>query len=471
MGIAMDRRRLMAGAAGALLFSLAPCQIAWGAKLVNVRMWPASEYTRVTIETDQPLKFKHFFVRSAKPLRLVIDIEGLALTERVKKLIAAVKPEDPYIASMRIGQFKPGIVRLVMDLKTDVKPEVFLLKPFADYQYRLVFDIYPTHPKDEIGQILAGDADSDADPILSAMGGLKEKTQADPLGDVLAGLNAPKQNSAKTTGQDSQKDASKATAAAKPSTGKATPSKGAGAATKSEPKRTNVVTIVVDPGHGGEDPGAIGKKRTKEKDVVLAISRRLVKLIGAEPGMKAVMTRNSDHFVSLGGRVAIARRVKAHLLVSIHADAWVKSNVRGSSVFALSQKGATSAAARWLAKNQNESDLIGGVNIASVNKQVASVLVDMTSTWTIGYSLGLGAAVLDELSSISKLHKTKVEQAGFAVLKGQGIPSILVETAFISNPTEEQLLKNANHQQKIAQAILTGIKKQLAADKTLIEQG
>lgn len=468
----MERRRLIAGAAGALLFSLAPCQIAWGAKLVNVRMWPAAEYTRVTIETDEPLKYKHFFVRSAKPLRLVIDIEGLALTERIKKLIAAVNPDDPYIQSMRIGQYKPGVVRLAMDLKTDVKPEVFLLKPFADYQYRLVFDIYPAHPKDEVGKILAGEADPNEDPHLSAMGGLSsDANEPDPLADILAGLNTPRET-AKLPVKPADKTPSPKepvrSAAAKPSDSKSTSSsaKKTGAA-----KSSNIITIVVDPGHGGEDPGAIGRRRTREKDVVLAIARRLVKLIGAEPGMKAVMTRNSDHFVSLGGRVAIARRVKAHLLVSIHADAWVKSNVRGSSVFALSQKGATSAAARWLAKNQNESDLIGGVNIATVNKQVATVLVDMTSTWTIGYSLGLGAAVLDELRSINRLHKGKVEQAGFAVLKGQGIPSILVETAFISNPTEEQLLKNANHQQKLAQAILTGIKKQLAADKTLVEQG
>ena len=191
----MERRRLIAGAAGALLFSLAPCQIAWGAKLVNVRMWPAAEYTRVTIETDEPLKYKHFFVRSAKPLRLVIDIEGLALTERIKKLIAAVNPDDPYIQSMRIGQYKPGVVRLAMDLKTDVKPEVFLLKPFADYQYRLVFDIYPAHPKDEVGKILAGEADPNEDPLLSAMGGLSsDANEPDPLADILAGLNAPRED-------------------------------------------------------------------------------------------------------------------------------------------------------------------------------------------------------------------------------------------------------------------------------------
>ncbi len=457
-----NRRRLISAAGGTLLLSLAPWQIASGAKLVNVRMWPAEEYTRVTIETDEPLKFKHFFVRSASPLRLVIDIEGLALTERVKRLIADVKPDDPYISAMRIGQFKPGVVRLVMDLKADVKPEVFLLKPFANYQYRLVFDIYPVHPKDEIGAILAGSQEGN---LLTDS--LSSSNSEDPLADVLAGLanpDAPKTRPALSAskGKDDKK-------APKPSAKDTqTPAKSAPA---KKTQNEDQIIIVVDPGHGGEDPGAIGRRKTQEKVVVLQIARRLAKLISAEPGMKAVLTRNSDHFVSLGGRVAIARRVKAHLLVSIHADAWVKSNVRGSSVFALSQKGATSAAARWLAKNQNESDLIGGVNISTVNKQVASVLVDMTSSWTIGYSLGLGTAVLQELRAINKLHKTAVEQAGFAVLKGQGIPSILVETAFISNPSEEQLLKNANHQQKLARAILTGIKKQLAADTTLTRQG
>lgn len=458
-----DRRRLISAAGGTLLLSLAPWQIASGAKLVNVRMWPAEEYTRVTIETDEPLKFKHFFVRSASPLRLVIDIEGLALTERIKRLIADVKPDDPYISAMRIGQFKPGVVRLVMDLKTDVKPEVFLLKPFANYQYRLVFDIYPVHPKDEIGAILAGSQDEN---LLTDS--LSSSASEDPLADVLAGLanpDAPKTRPALSASKGKDEKETKKPSAAKETQ---TPSKTVPA---KKSQNDDQIIIVVDPGHGGEDPGAIGRRKTQEKVVVLQIARRLAKLISAEPGMKAVLTRNSDHFVSLGGRVAIARRVKAHLLVSIHADAWVKSNVRGSSVFALSQKGATSAAARWLAKNQNESDLIGGVNISTVNKQVASVLVDMTSAWTIGYSLGLGTAVLQELRAINRLHKTAVEQAGFAVLKGQGIPSILVETAFISNPSEEQLLKNADHQQKLARAILTGIKKQLAADTTLTRQG
>lgn len=433
----MERRRLIAAAGGTLLLSLAPWQIARGAKMVAVRMWPAEEYTRVTIETDAALKFKHFFVRSSKPLRLAVDIEGLVLTDKIKKDLAAVNADDPYISAIRIGQFKPGVVRLVMDLKTEVKPEVFSLKPFANYRYRLVFDLYPVHPKDAVSAILAG-LETD-EPNMG--GGSAE----DPLADILADL-------ATGAGGKPQRPEEK-----KP-----------GKPAKPEKPADRRIVIVIDPGHGGEDPGAIGPKKTMEKTVVLQIAKRLAKLVNAQSNMRAVLTRNSDIFVSLGGRVAIARRVRAHMLVSIHADAWVKASARGSSVYALSQRGASSSAARWLAKSQNESDLIGGVNIAAVDKVVASVLVDMTSSWTIGYSLALGSAVLQELRGINRLHKSKVEQAGFAVLKGQGIPSILVETAFISNPSEEKLLKTARHQQKLAQAILTGIKKQLAADSTIV---
>ena len=439
----LNRRRLMLGASSTLLLSLAPWQIAKGARMVDVRMWPAEEYTRVTLEYDTPLNFKYFFVRSSTPLRLVVDIKGLELTAQLQKQIAAVKPDDPYIDAMRIGQYQPDTVRLVMDLKTDVKPEVFQLQPFANYKYRLVFDIYPVNPTDEISKLLAGREE----------GSESDDDQDDPLGSLLAGLgkepNIPDDPETPTIAQT------------KPSTKpKVTPKK---------PKKSkHRLIVVVDPGHGGEDPGAIGRGRNREKTVVLQIGRRLAALINADPNMKAIMTRNSDHFVSLGGRVAIARRAKAHLLVSIHADAWIKPSARGSSVFCLSERGATSAAARWLAKNQNESDLIGGVNIASVDRQVASVLVDMTASWTINYSLGLGASVLNEMKSVNRLHKRHVEQAGFAVLKGQGIPSILVETAFISNPTEERLLINGRHQQKIAQAIYNGIKKQVASNKSIL---
>ncbi len=439
----LNRRRLMLGASSTLLLSLAPWQIAKGARMVDVRMWPAEEYTRVTLEYDTPLNFKYFFVRSSTPLRLVVDIKGLELTAQLQKQIAAVKPDDPYIAAMRIGQFQPDTVRLVMDLKTDVKPEVFQLQPFANYKYRLVFDIYPVNPTDEISKLLAGREE----------GSELVENPDDPLGSLIAGLGKePEEPDEPEPPQVAQNHPSK-------------PQKG----TPKKPKKPKQrLIVVVDPGHGGEDPGAIGRGRNREKTVVLQIGRRLAALINADPNMKAIMTRNSDHFVSLGGRVAIARKAKAHLLVSIHADAWIKPTARGSSVFCLSERGATSAAARWLAKNQNESDLIGGVNIASVDRQVASVLVDMTSSWTINYSLGLGASVLNEMKSVNRLHKQHVEQAGFAVLKGQGIPSILVETAFISNPTEERLLINGRHQQKIAQAIYNGIKKQVASNKSIL---
>lgn len=446
----MRRRELIAGAAGTLLFSFLPADFARGAQMVAVRMWPAQEYTRVTLEHDGPLQFKYFFVRSSRPLRLVVDIEGLEFTASLKKQIEAVKADDPYIQAMRIGQYQPGIVRLVMDLKADVKPEVFQLKPFANYKYRLVFDLYPAVPVDPISKILAGvaegeeDADLDDDPLAALLADLENGKKPEPSKES----ETPSKKPSVTTAKEDKKPSKKP--ARQPS------------------KKKSRLIVVVDPGHGGEDPGAIGRNKTREKDVVLSIGKLLAAEINKEPDMRAILTRSSDHFVSLGGRVAIARKARAHLLVSIHADAWVKSSARGSSVFALSQRGATSASARWLAQRQNESDLIGGVNIANVDKTVASVLIDMTSSWTISYSLGLGAAVLAEMKKINRLHKEKVEQAGFAVLKGQGIPSILVETAFISNPQEERLLKNRTHQRKIARAILTGIKKQLAANPSVL---
>ena len=277
----IDRRRLVLGSASTLLLSLAPWQIARGARMVDVRMWPAEEYTRVTLEYDSPLNFKYFFVRSSKPLRLVVDIKGLELTVALQKQIAAVKPDDPYIAAMRIGQFQPDTVRLVMDLKTDVKPEVFQLQPFANYKYRLVFDIYPAHPTDEISRLLNG---------------LEEGSEApdgDPLGSLLAGL-----------------DKGAAESPVKPPLEEPEPKEPVRPSRPSKPKKPSKsikpkLIIVVDPGHGGEDPGAIGRGRNREKTVVLQIAKRLAALINDDPGMKAIMTRNTDHFVSLGGRVAI----------------------------------------------------------------------------------------------------------------------------------------------------------------------
>lgn len=415
-----SRRQLIATTGGALMLSVVPCT-ANAAQMVDVRMWPAKEYTRVTLEHDQPIKFRYFVVRSPKPIRLVVDIENLQLTARLQKMISAVSPKDPFVKAIRIGQFSPKVVRLVMDLKTDVRPEVFSLKPVASYKHRLIFDIYPAN------------------------------AEVDPIAGVLAGL-------------EDQKDTKPTAQLPKPEAKKEPPKV---VARQAQPKKKEIV-IVIDAGHGGEDPGAVGKRKTYEKHITLAIAKRLERLIDREKGMRAVMTRSSDHFVSLSQRVMIAQKAKAHLFVSIHADAWTKPSAKGASVYALAERGATSSAAMWLAKNQNEADLIGGANFNEFNKKIQNVLVDMTTQWKIDYSLELGHCILQRLGKINTLHRNNVEQAGFLVLKAPGIPSVLVETAFISNPQEEKKLKTSDYQQKVAMAILHGIKSQVASNNSIL---
>ena len=399
------------------------------------------------------------------PYRLVVDIEGLKLTAKLQKMISDVSPKDPYIQAVRIGQFTPTVVRLVMDLKSEVRPEVFSLKPVANYKYRLIFDIYPVQSEDPIAGVIAG---------LNNKG-----QQKDPLGDLIAqNRQSAKQNeSSKETKTEPQKPAqtAKNTNAEKNKAQASTSKSKTAAETKKQtqpkavaPKKRDIV-IVVDAGHGGEDPGAVGKRKTYEKHITLSIAKRLERLIKREKGMKVVMTRSSDHFVSLSQRVMIAQKAKAHLFVSIHADAWTKPSAKGSSVYALAERGATSSAARWLAKNQNDADLIGGANFKEVDRRLQSVLVDMTTSWKINYSLELGHSVLQYLSRINTLHRRQVEQAGFLVLKAPGIPSILVETAFISNPQEERKLKTAAYQQKVADAILKGIKAQVKKNDSIMQ--
>ena len=455
--MALSRRTLISTTTGTLALSLLPIRSAYAAQMIDVRMWPAKEYTRVTLEHDQPIKFKYFLVRSPMPYRLVVDIEGLTLTAKLQKMISDVSPNDPYIQSVRIGQFSPSVVRLVMDLKNEVRPEVFSLKPVANYKYRLIFDIYPVQSDD---------------PIAGVIAGLNSKKQSgDPLGELLAQNKAPSQakNSSQAAAPKSSNPAQQTRA---PET-KATEKKQTKQTTKPQPKtitkKKKDIVIVVDAGHGGEDPGAVGKRKTYEKHITLSIAKRLERLIKREKGMKVVMTRSSDHFVSLSQRVMIAQKAKAHLFVSIHADAWTKPSAKGSSVYALSERGATSSAARWLAKNQNEADLIGGANFKEVDRRLQSVLVDMTTSWKINYSLELGHSVLQYLGRVNTLHRRQVEQAGFLVLKAPGIPSILVETAFISNPQEEKKLKTAAYQQKVADAILKGIKAQVKKNDSIMQ--
>lgn len=407
------------------MLALSPLEIALGATLLAVRVWPARDYTRVTLEHDAPLKFNHFLIRDTPPLRLVVDIEGIDLTPKLKEIVSKVEPNDPYIELVRAGQNRPRVVRLVIELKEDVKPQMFSLEPVGPYQHRLVLDLYPVAPPD-------------------------------PLMALLREQSTPRDSD---FGQPPTNAGDRAMAQS--------PDRAARPTRRSGADVQRIITVAIDPGHGGEDPGAVGKGGTYEKTVTLAIARRLRELIVADSTMRVAMTRDGDYFVPLRTRIAKARAVQADLFVSIHADAWIRPDARGSSVFALSEHGATSSAAAWMARRENEADMIGGINLASHDRQLARVLLDLSTTAQINDSLKLGNAVLRELEQVNRLHKPRVEQAGFAVLKAPDIPSILVETAFISNPEEEARLRDDAYQEQMARAILTGIKRYFAKNPPL----
>ena len=391
-----------------------------------IRVWPAPDYTRVTVESGEPLRHRLILVRN--PERLVLDLEDVDFPGVQQGFAGKVSPNDPYIGNLRVGRFKPGVVRVVLDLKTEVKPQIFTLAPIGDYGHRLVLDIYPIEP---------------LDPILALLQ-KPELKMGQAFGKSADG--APEEQK-REAGQNSKQPQS-----SKEPTG---------------PAVNRLVTIAVDAGHGGEDPGARGRRGTYEKNVTLTIARKLKTLIDVEPNMRALLTRDGDFFIPLEGRVEKARRVKADLFVSIHADAFIKAHVRGSSVFALSERGATSTAAQWLAKRENKADLIGGVNLGRRDRYLDMTIADLSLTAQINDSLKLARAVLGELGGVNFLHKGNVEQAGFAVLKAPDIPSILVETAFISNPDEERRLNDTAYQEKIAIAILRGIKGYVAKNPPL----
>ncbi|KCB40708.1 N-acetylmuramoyl-L-alanine amidase AmiC [Bordetella hinzii 5132] len=420
-------------------------RLAQAATILAVRTWPAEEYTRVTLELDRELKAEQFTLEN--PHRLVVDIEGLTTNAALNDLIAKVRPDDPYIQGLRVAQNRPNVVRLVFDLKQAVAPQVFTLKPVGDYQYRLVLDLYPKIAQDPLVAILNKSSAPDVDDPLARVLDEIARNQPTPAPAPLARGQEP------------------APALPVPTPKPATPTPAPGRA------RRRMLTIALDPGHGGEDPGAIGASGLREKDVVLRIARRLKTLIDAQPAMRAYLTRDDDYFVPLHVRVQKARRVRADLFVSIHADAWIKPTANGSSVFALSERGASSTQARWLADKENAADLIGGVNLGSHDRQVAKVLLDLSTTAQINDSLKVGTAFLDEIKKINRLHKNRVEQAGFAVLKAPDIPSILVETAFISNPEEEAKLRSNAHLDKLAQAMLTGIDRYFTANPPLARVG
>jgi len=404
----------------------------------------------VTLELDKPLR--HELTVLGDPHRLVVDLDDLDLDATLRELVAKVRPDDPYILQVRVGQFKPGVVRLVFDLKVAVAPQLFALAPVANYRHRLVLDLYPAVPTDPLQQLLA-------DMLL----------REDPIGALIRERATPgAQAKAGDAGDaaDGDASASRPGTPAEPLQARPAPPLSAHApgpgdtAPRGKPRPivSRLVTIAIDPGHGGEDPGAIGGAGTREKDVVLAIGKVLRQRINNEPNMRAFMTRDADYFVPLAVRVEKARRVRADLFVSIHADAFVNPNARGASVYVLSEDRASSSAARWLADKENRADLIGGVNIASRNREVAKLLLELSTNAQIRDSSNLGRIVLGQLGTMGSLHRTSIEKAGFAVLKAPDIPSILVETAFISNPLEEQRLADSDYQEKIAQAIYTGIR-------------
>jgi len=461
MSLASNSRRAMLQRVGSLALLLGGAELAHGAGIVAVRLWPADDYTRLTLESDQALVARHFLV--AEPQRLVVDIDGLELSPALRELVGKVRADDPYIAGVRVGQYAPRVVRLVVDLKQPVMPQQFTLAPVAAYQYRLVFDLYPTQAPDPL---LALIRDKEAAEKRAA------KSIQDALGEFIARVDKPALPGTPAPPTTAHAPTAPPPAALPQQTpNPAVASAATAPATPAEQRRVDrLIIVALDPGHGGEDPGAVGPSGLREKDVVLAIALQLRERLNAVPNMRVMMTRDEDFFVPLHERVRKARRVQADLFVSIHADAFMRPEARGASVFALSQNGASSAAARWMAQRENAADLVGGVNVAVKDQQVLRAMLDMSTSAQIKDSLRLGQEVLGPLGKVGRLHKAQVEQAGFAVLKAPDVPSILVETAFISNPQEEKQLRDPAYQAQLVEALATGIQRYFAKNPPLARQ-
>jgi N-acetylmuramoyl-L-alanine amidase len=454
----VNRRKLLK--AGSLVLLLGVQEIARGASVVAVRIWPAKDYTRLTIESDGLLNVKQASV--SEPPRLSVDIEGIDLLNPIRELVGKLQSNDPNIAGMRVAQQGPNVVRLTIELKKSIQPQVFNLQPVAAYQHRLVLDLFPVNVPDPLEELIGQrikEMDQASERAARLLGietdALNTRERAhDPLGDLIArstGHGPP------TAGKP---DAPASTAIAK-SDGGSSAKQRPGASTAAHDDTDRLIIVALDPGHGGEDPGAVGPAGTMEKTVVLQVALKLRDRINATKAnghpMRAYLTRDADFFVPLRTRVLKAQRVKADLFVSLHADAFFTPDPQGASVFALSTKGASSAAARWMASKENAADLVGGVNIKTKDATVHRALVEMSTAAQIKDSMKLGGAMLGEVKKIGKLHKPRVEQAAFAVLKAPDIPSVLVETAFISNPQEEKRLNTAEYQNDLADALLKGI--------------
>jgi len=387
---------------------------------VQTRVWPSNEYTRFTIESTDYIKNDQSILKN--PDRVVIDLKSININNSLKDLSKVDFKDNSSISGVRVAQYDPGTVRIVVDLRHESKIKIFSLKPFKSYGHRLVVDVY--HEEDEIAHLLKQ---------LQAKAGDDQKDNSQKVEDEKTNL---------TTKEKSREEQPKETEQAK-------------------------IVVAIDAGHGGEDPGARGSSGTKEKDITLAIAKKLRDAINKEPNLQGVLIRDGDYFIPLAKRVAKARKLEADLFVSIHADAFTKKSVKGSSVFALSERGASSTFAKFIANKENESDLIGGVSIDDKHPVLAQTLLDLSLSATINDSMKLGRYVLDEMGKVNTLHKKYVEQAGFAVLKAPDIPSILVETAFISNPKEEKNLRSESFQIKLAESVVKGIKTYLKTGANL----
>ena len=426
--------------AGFLTFLLVAGMAKAALSITATRVWPAADYTRITLEATQPIV--HSMITLKDPERLVIDLQQADISAELKALSEKIQPDDPYIHQVRVGNFKPGIVRVVIDLKSEMRPEIFQLPPAGEYQHRLVLDIYPL-----VDPLMA---------LLQQRNGEQSAPDLEMTSEIASAGTAAAASPAAIAANNPQTLPQARATIDKPADNPL-----------DKPYDGRMVTITIDPGHGGEDPGAIGATGSREKDITLSIAQKLKAQIDKEPNMRAILTRDGDFFLPLNSRVQKARKVQADLLISIHADAFTRREANGSSVFALSERGATSAFARYLAQKENESDLIGGVSINVKDPHLARTLLDLSQTATINDSLKLGQAVLGHIGEINRLHKPRVEQAGFAVLKAPDIPSILVESAFISNPEEEKRLNDPGYQDKMAASILEGIRKYFASNPPL----
>ena len=449
-------RRQALRSMGALALLLGTRELAFGASIVAVRVWPAADYTRVTIESDTPLAAKHFLADN--PNRLVIDVDGLELSPALRELVGKIRSDDPYIERLRVGQNQPRVVRLVIDLKQAIAPQLFTLAPVAAYQHRLVFDLYPTQERDPLLALIRDKESAEREAA---------KEVRDALGEFIGRMDG------KVDGKTPSAGASSPSVVATPGPAASAPVPlpplvpPAPLPQTAQNKIDRLIVVAIDPGHGGEDPGASGPSGLREKDVVLQIAMQLRDRLNALPNMRAMMTRDADFFVPLHDRVKKARRVQADLFVSIHADAFMTPQARGASVFALSEGGASSAAARWMANRENAADAVGGINVNAKDAAVMRALLDMSTTAQIRDSMKLGGEVLGQIGRVGKLHKGSVEQAGFAVLKAPDIPSILVESAFISNPEEESRLRDPQYQARLVEALVTGIRRYFAKNPPL----